>query len=156
MTKRSTLTQLLKHLDKIYSNKETNLESFSAYFDFCKAFDQVPHHILLSKLAKFGFDYTFLELFSSYLSDRTRIVMIENTSSSIGYVTSGMPQGSVLGPLLFVLFIIDMPNALLVLDCYFFADDSKVYSSATHFDIQRDIDPFNNWTIENEMTFNAD
>ena len=71
MMKRSTITQLLEYLDKIYSNNETNLESLSVYFDFCEAFDRVPHHILLSKLAKFGFDYTFLELFSSYLSDRT-------------------------------------------------------------------------------------
>ena len=82
--------------------------------------------------------------------------MIENLSSSIGYVTSGVLQGSVLGPLLFVLFIIDMSNALLNSDCYLFADDSKLYSSATHFDIIRDIDLFNQWTIENEMTFNAD
>ena len=88
---------------------------------FCKAFDQVPHHILLSKLAKFGFDYAFFELFYSYLS-----VMIENTSSSIGYVTCGVPKGSVLAPLLFVLFINDMPNALLTSDCYLFADDSKL------------------------------
>ena len=75
--------------------------------------------------------------------------MIENTSSSIGYVTSGVPQGGVLGPLLFVLFIIDMPNSLLTSDCCLFADDSKLYSSATHFDMQRDIDLFNKWTIEN-------
>ena len=78
--------------------------------------------------------------------------MIENTSSSIGYVTSGVPQGS----LLFVLFINEMPNALLTSDCHFFADDSKLYSSATHFDIQRDIDLFNQWIIENEMTLIPD
>ena len=142
MTKRSNITQLLDYLDKIYSNKETNLESLSVYFDFRKAFDRVPHHILLSKMAKFGFDYTFLELFSSYMSDRTQIVMIENTSSSIGFVTNAVPQGSVLGPLLYVLFINDMPNALSTSDCYLFADDSKLFSSATHFDIQRDINLF--------------
>ena len=126
MTKRSTITQFLENLDKIYSNNETNLESLSIYFDFCKAFDQVGYQILLRKLAKFGFDYAFLELFSSYLSDRTQIVMIEITSSSIGYVTSGVPQGSVLGPLLFVLFLNDVPNALLTSNYYLFADDSKL------------------------------
>ena len=126
MTKRSTITQFLENLDKIYSNNETNLESFSLYFDFCKAFDQVGHHILLSKLTKFGFDYAFLELFSSYLSDRTQIVMIENISSSIDYVSCGVPQGSVLGPLLFVVFLNDVPNALLTSNYYFFADDSKL------------------------------
>ena len=82
--------------------------------------------------------------------------MIENTSSSIGYVTSGVPQGSVLGPLLFVLFINDLPNALSNYDCHLFADDSKLYSSATHFDIQRDVDLINQLTVGNEMTFNAD
>ena len=82
--------------------------------------------------------------------------MIEKTSFSIGYVTSGVPQGSVLGPLLFVLCNNDMPNAFFNSDCYFFADDRKLYSSATHFDIQRDIDLSNKWTIENEMKFNAD
>ena len=56
MTKRSTITQLLEYLDKIYSNNETNFERLSVYFDFCKAFYQVPHRILLSKLAKFGLD----------------------------------------------------------------------------------------------------
>ena len=75
----------------------------------------------------------FLELFSSYLSDRTQIVMIEKTSSWIGYVTSGVPQGSVLGPLLFVLFTNDMPNALLTSDCYLFADDSKLYFGVAIF-----------------------
>ena len=97
----------------------------------------------------------FLSFFS-YLSDRTQIVLIEIRSSSIGYATSGQPQGSVLGPRLFVLFINDMPNELSTSDCYLFVDDSKLYSSATHFDIQRDIDLFNKLTIDNENTFNAD
>ena len=82
--------------------------------------------------------------------------MIENTSSSIGYVTSGVPQGSVVRPLFFVLFINDMSNALLISDCYLFADECKLYSSAMHFDIQRHLDLFNKWTIENERTLNAD
>ena len=82
--------------------------------------------------------------------------MIENTSSSIGYVTSGVPQGSVVRPLFFVLFINDMSNALLISDCYLFADECKLYSSAMHFDIQRHLVLFNKWTIENERTFNAD
>ena len=69
--------------------------------------------------------------------------MIEKTSSSIDYVTSGVQQGSVLGPLLFVLCNNDMPNALLTSGGHFFADDRKLYSRATHFDIQRDIDLFN-------------
>ena len=82
--------------------------------------------------------------------------MIENTSSSIGYVTSGVPQGSVVRPLFFVLFINDMSNSLLISDCYLFADECKLYSSAMHFDIQTHLDLFNKWTIENERTFNAD
>ena len=64
-TKRSTVTQLLEYLDQIYNDVETKNECLSVYFDFRKAFDQVPHHILIAKLGNLGFDISFLELFAS-------------------------------------------------------------------------------------------
>ena len=127
MTKRSTVTQLFEYLDQIYNDVEAKNEFFSVYFDFRKAFEQVPHHILISKHGNLGFDISFLELFASYLTNRTQIVLINNEASPKNHVTSGVPQGSVLGPLLFILFINDMPAVLKPSNCFLFADDSKLY-----------------------------
>ena len=156
MTKRSTVTQLLEYLDQIYNDVEAKSECLSVYFDFRKAFDQVPHHILILKLGNLGFDVSFLELFASYLTNRTQNVLINNEASPKGHVTSGVPQGSVLGPLLFILFINDMPAVLKTSKCFLFADDSKLYSKYDFSLVQIDIDLFINWTLENEMTFNSD
>ena len=94
ITKRSTVTQLLEYLDQIYNDIEAKNDCLCVYFDFRKAFDQVPHHILISKLGNLGFDTSFLEIFASYLTNRTQIVLINNEASPKGHVTSGVPQGS--------------------------------------------------------------
>ena len=101
------------------------------YCDFMKAFDKVPHQRLLYKIQQYGIQDNVLGWVRSFLSDRTQTVCINNESSTTACVTSGIPQGSVLGPLLFVIYINDLPE---VIDSesflFLFADDTKFKFSA--------------------------
>ena len=91
--------------------------------DFSKAFDTINHQILLRKLYKYGIRGTQLALFSDYLVNRYQYVKIGNVQSDLLRITCGIPQGSTLGPLLFTLYINDMPNCLNKLSFRIFADD---------------------------------
>ena len=155
MRQRSTVTQLLPFLDELYNRKDSNIPSYAVYFDFRKAFDLVPHHLLLHKLADFGFDSDFLEFFQSYLSSRFQQVSVNGVLSQLSKVTSGVPQGSVVGPLFFIIFINDLPDNITKSSCYLFADDSKLLSGSIP-DLQHDIVNFQIWATENLMCFNID
>ena len=98
-----------------------------AYLDFRKAFDLVSHEHLIYKLSKYGIKGQILNWIRDFLKDRTQRVVIRGTASSPRNVTSGVPQGSVLGPILFLIFINDLPIELLS-RLSLFADDSKLFS----------------------------
>ena len=108
---------------------------------------------LLFKLRAFGFDDAFIELLTSYLSDRTQRVRINTSLSSCTAVPSGVPQGSILGPLLFLLFIIDLPDCVMSSSCYLFADDLKLFSKSSPELFQTDINSVANWLKDNGSTF---
>ena len=95
------------------------------YFDFSKAFDTVPHLRLLHKLEVYGIQDKLLMWFKIFLVGRQQCVVLNNIQSSWSTVTSGVPQGSVLGPLLFTIFVNNIPH-IVRSDVYLFADDNKL------------------------------
>ena len=109
MRQRSTVTQLLPFLDELYNRKDSNIPNYGVYFDFRKASDLVPHHLLLHKLADFGFDSGFLHLFQSYLSSRFQLVSVNGVLSQLSKVTR-VPQGSVVGPLFLSFLLTTYPT----------------------------------------------
>ena len=97
------------------------------FIDLRKAFDTVNHEILLTKLEHYGIRGNVLDLFKSYLSNRRQCVTINGKSSESLEINCGVPQESVLGPLLFLLYINGLPNTSNVLNYYLFADDTNIY-----------------------------
>ena len=100
------------------------------YLDFAKAFDTVPHRRLIRKLESYGIQGELLYWIEAFLSDRSQRVKVNSAISDTALVLSGIPQGSVLGPVLFVIYINDLPDALTS-DTYLFADDTKILRMIT-------------------------
>ena len=128
-TKRSTITNIKLYLHEIYlmyDNKNVNNLS-SLYLDFEKAFDKVNHLKLIEKLSHTGFSGACLSLLKNYLSDRYQQVRIGHCISKLLPITSGVPQGSILGPLMFILYINDLPTVAMS-NCFGYADDYKIVS----------------------------
>ena len=134
-----------------------------AIIDFWKALDLVDHQLVLKKLRHYKFSTSTLSWFQSYLYNRTQQVVINNSCSISGDVLCGVPQGSILGPLLFLLFINDLPLSLkdihLFVDLY--ADDTTLYSTNLEKDVleanlQNALDLVRSWCLENGMLINTD
>ena len=157
---RSCVTQLLPVLHTIGQNLDKNIQTDVIYLDFAKAFDTVDHNVLLSKLRAYGVSGQLLTWFANYLSGRLQRVVIDGATSQWAPVTSGVPQGSLLGPLLFVIFIKDLPD-VAVGDVFrrLYADDTKVYRNINTFDdcmsMQKTLTNMDTWTRDNNIRFNA-
>ena len=149
MSNKSTVLQLIAFLDNLYKCYDVNEPCFVVYFDIQNAFDTVPHSLLISKLQTYGFDHNFQMLFSSYLTLSQQMVKVNGCLSSKQTIGSGIPQGSVLGPLLFLLFINDMP---VHSNCFLFADDCKVQGSNPTL-VQNDINSLVSWSLRNNKRF---
>ena len=156
---KSTETQMLSVFDNISEVLDKGGQTDIIYLDFSKAFDSVPHHLLLHKLKSFGFNGTLLSWFSSYISDRRQRVVIEDENSNWLPVLSGVPQGSILGPVLFILYVNDMVSQ--VSDntrVNLFADDAKVIrtivSRLDYIILQRDLNDLFTWSKTWLLDFN--
>ena len=119
----STVMQLVYIVNKIYQALEKGHEVRVVFLDISKAFDKVWHRGLLAKLKSIGINGSLLQWFESYLFERFQRVTIEGMSSDWASIEAGVPQGSVLGPLLFLVYINDIPDNTSS-SCYLFADDS--------------------------------
>ena len=156
---RSCVTQLLSTVNDWLSELDDNKPVDAIYLDLKKAFDTVPHKRLINKIKGYGVCGRILEWVSDFLSERTQYVNVNGKVSDRVSVTSGVPQGSVLGPILFIYYINDLPDCV---DCHtrIFADDTKAYSSILTTDdrdrLQTNIHHLVNWTDTWLLRFNSD
>ena len=157
---RSTVLQLLKILDLICEILDRGGSVDVVYFDFMKAFDKVSHERLIMKLESYGIDGAIQKWIKAFLSDRRQRVVVNRATSEWAGVTSGVPQGSVLGPLLFVIFINDLPDVVSQRsNPYMFADDTKMIREISNvqdnLSLQSDIDAMLTWSVDNKMFFHS-
>ena len=146
---RSCTTQLLEALDSWTSTLDEGGSVDIVYMDYQKAFDSVPHRRLKMKLSALGIKGHVLTWIEDFLANRKQRVIINNSSSQDADVTSGIPQGSVLGPLLFVAYINDLPRGLKS-TAKMFADDTKLYARSDTengpSDLQDDLNALQEWS----------
>ena len=156
---RSCTTQLLAVLDDWTDDIEHGENVDAIYLDYAKAFDTVPHKRLLAKLSGYGIGGKLLKWIAAFLEGRRQRVIVNGSKSSWTRVTSGIPQASVLGLLLFVCYVNDMPENITS-TAYMFADDTKVYRNIkTHIDreaLQSDLSRLEDWSRKWQLRFNAD
>ncbi len=155
----STELALVEISDKIYKSLDNSEFFFALYLDLSKAFDTVDFDILLYKLKHYGIRGSAHQWFKSYLTNRTQQVEIDGCTSDSLITVCGVPQGSVLGPLLFLLYINDLPNSTSKFNFRLFADDTKIYVSHSNLSeiqqiINSEIPKITDWLSANKLSPN--
>ena len=141
-----------------------DLSKAAVFLDLSKAFDTINHDLLLKKLKFYGFSNLALKIMDSYLSDRSQYVDLDGLTSDHQGVPVGVPQGSIQGPLLFLIYVNDLPNCTSILDATLFADDTSLTSSFSTFtltgtsnvaSINAELDKVYKWLCVNKLSLNV-
>lgn len=159
---RSCVTALVDVIEDVRAKLDDNMVSFLILLDHSKAFDTIDHSIMIKKLEKlFHFSKPACKLITSYLNNRTQSVHLNGNNSNVLNVRRGVPQGSILGPLLFCLYINDLPEVLLNSKVQMYADDVQVYTSTRIRDIHscvaninNDLNRIHSWAEDNGLCIN--
>lgn len=159
LQKRSTISNLVISNDYITSTMDKGDQVDVVFTDYSKAFDRIDHVILLKKLQSAGIHGNLFRWFTSYINNRSQAVTINGFTSGWQFVPSGVPQGSLLGPLLFIIFINDINSCFASSKFILFADDMKIYNKI-HSDqdcvsLQRDLDSFSKYCEVNRLDLNV-
>ena len=153
--KHSTIDALIELMEKVRLFGAKNTSCF--FIDLKKAFDTIDHSILLFKLEKYGIRGQAHHWFTSYLLNRKQRVEVNGSSSNWKRIVCGVPQGSILGPLLFLIYINDLPSSCQNLDILLFADDTNLTAiNCSNEDIDRDLESLSNWLEANKLVLNLE
>ena len=154
--KRSCVSQLLEVMEDLVTMIENKDTVDIIYLDFRKAFDTVLHVRLLKKLEAYGIVGKLLNWTRDFLSNRKQRVRVGDCMSTEKDITSGIPQGSILGPVLFTIFINDLPDEVNSF-CKVFADDTKIYDKSTNYNrLQENLNRLQNWSDKWNLYFNVE
>ena len=158
--KHSTNMAIIKLVDKIVQATNNDEITAGLFLDLSKAFDTIKHDILLDKMAHYGIRGLVLEWFKNYLSNRKQFVDYNSHTSELKSISSGMPQGSILGPLGFIIYVNDIPNSVPELSLILYADDTSAFTS--HKDISElnnimndGLKKLNGWFQSNKLSLNT-
>ena len=159
--KRSTVSALTNFTDEILHNMEKGKFCGAVFLDLRKAFDTVDHEILLTKLSKVGINPSTLQWFQSYLSNRKQRTSCGNELSDSLPITVGVPQGSILGPLLFIIYIDNLPTAVTYYKMLLYADDTVIYCYNSNLqDLEKELNEdlliIAKWLNDNKLTINLE
>ena len=159
MVSEKIIFALLQINEKIRESIDKGKYGCGIFIDLRKAFDTVNHQILLQKLDHYGIRGFALSWFGSYLDNRRQHVCFNGESSDLKSISCGVPQGSVLGLLLFLLYINDLPNISSLLDSYLFADDTNLYYEDVSLisleqEINKELKKLNLWLNVNRLSLN--
>ena len=155
----STTTCLLKLTEDVRNGLDNGMATGVLAIDLSKAFDAINHSILIAKLRDIGINGHLLDLICDYLSNRTQFVKYEEMISNKQSLTHGVPQGSILGPLLFTIYINDLKETIKTCNILSYADDTTVYYASKHASniqvaINNDIKNMEKWFVKNKMKLN--
>uniref|UniRef100_A0A8C6MDJ7 Reverse transcriptase domain-containing protein n=1 Tax=Nothobranchius furzeri TaxID=105023 RepID=A0A8C6MDJ7_NOTFU len=157
---RSTLMAVMALTEDITTAVEENKYTLGVFIDLSKAFDVIDHTLLLQKLQRYGIRGTAYAWVASYLSERDQFVHINNVDSRKEFITHGVPQGSILGPKLFIMYINDVCAVLDKVNCLLYADDTSLYCSGDDLNklvdlVEKELAVLKGWFDRNKLSMNV-